>query len=222
MKSFRPFPHRFLARALLPVMLGGLAASLVGCGRSGGDESPAKTSASKAAKSKATASKAADSTNGMVLKGDGLSLEANAGTAMLNGYSPHPLSVRIMGGWVNQDTAKRSNQETDEAAKRKLAMASFGMLTINIAAGKAEPGTYPLVPKGKDPQTGTVVIDEDKGAGLAGDYTSQSGTLTIKSVVMNDSGTAVAGVEGSFDGQFSSDAGDSRAFSGSFRYAPKR
>lgn len=216
MKSFRPFPQRFLCRALVPVAVASLAMSLAGCGQSADSESPAKSASSKATSSK----------GGLTLKGDDLLIEAATATAMLGGYSQQPLSVRIMSGWVNTEKAKRANQESNEAEKRKQAMGSFGLMTIQISADQAEPGTYQLVPKapkvakGSVSETGTVIIDEDKGAGLAGDYTSQSGTLTIKSVAKNDKG-GVTGVEGSFDGKFGSDAGDSRAFSGSFRYAPK-
>lgn len=221
MKSFRHFPHHFLARALLPIVIGGLALTLAGCDGSADTKSTAKTTSSKAAGSKS---------GGLTLKGDGLTIEAATATAMLRGYSSQPLSVRIMSGWVNTDKAKRASKEKDEAEKRKQAMGSFGILTVQIAADKAEPGTYQLVPKAPKvsktskesaTQTGTIIIDEAKDAGLAGDFTSQSGTLTIKSVAKNDNG-GVAGVEGQFDGQFSSDAGDSRAFSGSFRYVPKK
>ena len=221
MKYFRPFPRLSLARALLPVMIGGLALSLAGCDRSADSKSSAKTTSSKTTSSKATNSK-----GGLTLKGDGLTIEAATATAMLRGYSIQPLSVRIMSGWVNTEKAKRSNQETDQAEKMKQAMSSFGILTVQVSADKTEPGTYQLVPKapkvakGSVSETATVIIDKAKEAGLPDDYTSQSGTLTIKSVAKNDKG-GVSGVEGTFDGKFGSDAGDSRAFSGDFRYFPK-
>lgn len=77
-------------------------------------------------------------------------------------------------------------------------MASFGLITLQVAADKAEPGTYswvskaPKTSKESTTDTGTVIIDKAKDAGLADDYTSQSGTLTIKSVAKNDNG-AVTG-----------------------------
>lgn len=218
MKSFRPFPLRFLARAILPVMVAGLAVSLAGCSPSA-DDNKVPTQAS--------AKKAADSKGGFTLKGDGLDLDAATGTAMMRGFSPQPLSVRIMSGWVDTEKAKRAAQETDEAEKKKLAMGSFGLLTLQIAADKAEPGTYRLLPKapkaapGGASDTGTVIIDRSEDAGLDNAYTSQSGTLTITAVTRNDSGV-VTGVEGKFDGQFGSDAGDSRGFSGGFRFTPTK
>ncbi|AVO41516.1 hypothetical protein C6571_09615 [Simplicispira suum] len=128
--------------------------------------------------------------------------------------------MRILGGWVDKAKAKKASQETDPAEKRKQAMGSFGTLSLQIAAGKAEPGTYQMGPEGQGPQSGTVVIGEAKEAGLAGDYTSKSGTLTIKSVTME--GKKLSAIEGMFDGQFGSNAGDSRAFSGQFQISPKK
>ena len=198
-----------LSRALLPVLIGGLAVTLAGCGAADGDAPSSKSSAVST-----------DSQNRVTIKSDGLAIEATTATAILRGYSRQPVSVRIMGGWVDAEKAKRAGQESDEAQQRKQAMASFGTLTVQVAAGKTEPGSYQLTPDGDSPDVGTVIIDKVKDAGLASDYTSQSGTLTIKSVAMSDGGS-VAAIEGNFDGQFASEDGDNRAFSGNFRFAPK-
>ena len=175
-----------------------------------------------AASSPATkpASKASGAQNGIALKSDGLAIDAQTATALLGGYSTQPLSFQIMSGWVDKEKIRLANQETDKAEKRKKAMGTFGTLTVQVAAAKAEPGTYQLTPKEGAPQTGKVTINQAKDAGIAAAYTSQSGTLTIKSVAINDAGK-VAAVEGAFEGQFKSDKGDSRAFSGSFLVAPK-
>ena len=207
MKTFRLFPQPFLARALLPALIGGLALSLAGCDRSADSASPAKT----------TASKATAAASGITLQGEGVAIDAPAATA---GYSTEPLSFRIMSGWVDQEKIKLANQETDPAEKRKKAMGTFGTVTLQIAAVQAAPGSYQLAPQAGAPQTGTVILDAAKGAGIAHDYTSQSGTLTIQSVTMNDTGKQVKAVTGTFDGQFHSEQGDSRAFSGSFRFIP--
>lgn len=199
--------------ALFSIFIAASAVSIAGCGAAD-DEAPAGSA------TQATTASA----NGVTLKGDGLMLDARTSPAMLRGHSGQPLSVRIMGGWLDKDKAKRANQETDEAEKKKLAMASFGLLTLQVAAGTAEPGTYQLAAEEGGPQSGTVTIDKAKSAGLAADYTSQSGTLTIKSVA-TDAGSAmrsVNAIEGTFDGQFASDDGDRRAFSGSFRFVPKK
>ena len=210
MKTFRPFSQLFLARAFLPALIGGLALSLAGCDRSADSASPAKT----------TASKATAAASGITLQGEGVAIDAPAATALLGGYSTEPLSFRIMSGWVDQEKIKLANQETDPAEKRKKAMGTFGTVTLQIAAVQAAPGSYQLAPQAGAPQTGTVILDAAKGAGIAHDYTSQSGTLTIQSVTMNDTGKQVKAVAGTFDGQFHSDQGDSRAFSGSFRFIP--
>lgn len=218
MKPLHPLVHRLqplLARALLPVLIGGLALSLAGC-----DRAADNASASTAQKGSTTGTTSA---TGITLKSDGLAIDAPAATALLGGYSREPLSFRIMSGWVNHEKIKLANQESDPAEKRKKAMGTFGTITLEVAAAKAAPGTYQLAPKGGKPQTGTVSINKAADAGIADAYTSQSGTLTIQSVTMEGSGnlSKVAAVEGTFDGQFSSDAGDNRAFSGSFRFRPK-
>ena len=207
MKFFRLAPRQIVARALLPLMIGGLAVSLSGCGAADGDES---------------SSKAAGNKNGVTIKGEGLVINATASSSTLPAYIVRPLSTRIMSGWVDEEKIKRANKETDPAEKKKLTMSSFGTLTLELAAGKPEAGTYQLVPEGKDPEHGTVIINKSEDAGLAGEYTSQSGTLTIKSVTMSEGGNSVDAVEGSFDGQFKTNEGDSRAFSGTFLYAPKK
>lgn len=204
----------FCARSFLPLVVAGLAVSLAGCGPSS-DAKSAPTSPPEI-----TSSKAKISERGFTIKGDGLAIDATASAAILPSYSSQPLSVRILGGWVDKAKAKKASQETDPAEKRKQAMGSFGTLSLQIAAGKAEPGTYQMGPEGQGPQSGTVVIGETKEAGLAGDYTSKSGTLTIKSVTME--GKKLSAIEGMFDGQFGSNAGDSRAFSGQFQISPKK
>lgn len=209
MKSDPAGRRTLLSGVLLPVLIGGLAVTLAGCGAANGDASSSKLSAASTA-----------SQNRVAIKSDGLAIEATTATAILRGYSPQPLSVRIMGGWVDAEKAKRAGQESDEAEQRKQAMASFGTLTVQVAAGKTEPGSYQLAPEGDSPDVGTVIIDKVKDAGLASDYTSQSGTLTIKSVAMSDGGSVTA-IEGSFEGQFASEDGDSCAFSGNFRFKPK-
>lgn len=208
MKFFPTGRRTVLARALLPVLIGGMAASLAGCGTADSDTPSSKSSAVSI-----------DSQNGITIKSDGLAIEATTATAILRGYSTQPLSVRIMGGWIDRENAKRAGQTSDEAEQRKQAMASFGTLIVQVAAGKAEPGSYQLAAEGDSPEAGTVVIDKAKSAGLDSNYTSQSGTLTIKSVTMKDGGSVEA-VQGTFDGQFASEEGDSRAFSGSFRFDP--
>ncbi len=207
----------FFARALLSMVMAGVAASMAGCGRSGDDEAPAN----------ATSKKAADSKGGLTIKGDGLNIEAFTSTSLLPGFSRQPLSVRIMSGWVNTERLKLVAQEKDQAKKQALALGNFGLLTVQIAADKAEPGNYQLLPtapkvaKGSASETGTVIIDKAKDAGLPDAYTSQSGTLTIKAVTKDDRGM-VTGVEGAFDGKFASDAGDSRAYSSNFRFTPTK
>lgn len=214
MTNFHPTPRRRFAYAFAPVLIAGLAVSLVGCGAGDDREAPASTASNAAP----------GAGNGVTIKGDGLTIDGIASTAILQGYLSQPLSVRIMSGWVDKDKARRANQEADEAEKRKQAVASFGLLTLQVAAGTAAPGTYQLAAEEGGAQSGMVIIDKDEDAGLAGDYISQSGTLTIKSVVMSESSVIpkVTAVEGTFDGQFASDAGDSRAFSGNFRFVPKK
>lgn len=198
MSRFRLTSRFSLAHAVLALLIGGLAVSLPASGAASGKS------------------------GGITLKSDALVIEATSAPAILRGQLRQPLSFRVMGGWVDKAKIQRANQETDEAEKRKQARASFGLLTLQVAAGKTEPGIYQLAPSGKGAQGGTVVIKKAKDAGLATDYTSQSGTLTIHSVVMNASGSAVAAVEGTFDGDFRSSGGDSRAFSGHFQFVPKK
>ena len=212
MKSFNPSLRTFLARALAPILVARLVVPLAGCGPAADSKSPATTTPS----SKSTAAK-----SGLTLKSDGLMIDASTGTSMLPGYAIQPLSFRIMSGWVNQEKFKLANQETDPAEKRKKLMKTFGLVTLQVSAAKAAPGTYQLAPEGKGPQTGSVDIDKNEDAGIAHNYTAQSGTLNIKSVTMNDAGKQVSTVEGSFEGQFKSAQGDSRAFSGSFQLVPK-
>lgn len=213
MKTFPLVPRKLLFRSLLPLMFGGLAMVLAGCGEADGDVGSGTPS-----------SKKADGLfKGITVEGEGFALEATTAPAILRGYSTQPLSVRIVGGWIDREKIERANMETDEAEKKKKAMGSFGTFTLQLAAGKAEPGDYQLVPDGKDPQSGTVILGKAKKLGLVDVYTSQSGTLTIQSVTMKGENgrETVSAVAGTFDGQFSSDSGDSRAFSGRFGYAPK-
>lgn len=204
----------FCARSFLPLVVAGLAVSLAGCGPSS-DAKSAPTSPPEI-----TSSKAKISERGFTIKGDGLAIDATASAAILPSYSSQPLSVRILGGWVDSAKARRASTETDPAEKKKLAMGSFGTLNMQISAGTAEPGTYQLGPEGKNPQGGTIVIDESKEAGLANAYTSKSGTLTVKSITMD--GKKISAIDGAFDGAFGSSAGDTRTFTGEFRYFPKK
>ncbi|QCB47526.1 hypothetical protein [Hydrogenophaga sp. PAMC20947] len=207
MNFLRPAPSFLLTRAMLALMVGGLAVSLSAMGAAAGD---------------APSSKVADTTNGLTIKSGDLLIEATAATRILRGHLRQPLSFQIMGGWVDKAKIQRANQVADEAEKRKQARGSFGLLTVEVGAGKTEAGIYQLVPNGKDPRSGTIMIKSAKDAGLAADYTAQSGTLTILSVAMNASGSAVVAAEGRFDGDFRSNAGDSRSFSGHFRFVPKK
>ncbi|NYT63394.1 hypothetical protein H0A66_13830 [Alcaligenaceae bacterium] len=200
----------FFARAFLSIVAAGLVASLAGCGPSSDAKSSSTTGSAKIETVE----------QGFILQGDGLTIDATTTAALLPGYSRQPLSLRILGGWVDRTKAKRANMETDPAEKKKLAMESFGTLTLQIAAGKAEPGTYQLGPEEKDSQSGTIVIGEAKEAGLTDEYTSKSGILTVKSITMSDK--KLLAIEGTFDGQFGSSAGDSRAFSGQFKLSPKK
>lgn len=213
MMTSSPAPRRQFTYALFSILIAASAVSITGCGA-------ADSEAPDGAAARATA--AAD--NGVTLKGNGLTIDAVTSPAMLRGYSGQPLSVRIMGGWLDKDKARRAGQEADEAERKKQAMGSFGLLTLQIAAGTTAPGTYQLAAEEGGPQSGTIIIDKAKAAGLAADYTSQSGTLTITSVVTDGSSArpAVTAVEGTFDGQFASDDGDRRAFSGGFRFVPKK
>lgn len=200
----------FFVRAFLSIAAAGLVATLAGCGPSS-DAKPASTAAP---------AKVETADQGFILKSDDLTIDATVSAGLLPGYSTQPLSLRIMGGWVDRARIKRANEETDPEERKKQAMGSFGTLTLQIAAGKAEPGTYQLGPEGDDPQTGTVVIGEAEELGLADEYTSQSGTLTVKSITMGN--RSPDAIEGTFDGQFGSSAGDSRVFSGQFQISPKK
>lgn len=223
MQSFRPFVQPFLARTLWPLVVSGLALSLAGCDRAA-DNAPAATAAASNSSNSSSASQPSalqkGAASGITLKSEGVAIDATAAPALLGGYASEPLSFRIMSGWVNQEKIQLANQETDPAEKRKKAMGTFGTITLEVAASEATPGTYQLAPEGGKPQTGTVGIQKAASAGIASAYTSQSGTLTVQSVTMDATGK-VAAIEAEFDGQFSSDAGDSRAFSGSLRFLPK-
>lgn len=203
-------PRIFWARALAPLVLVGAAAALLGCGPSA-EAQPSSKNASSPAKA---------TSNGVTIKGEGVGIDATATASLMRGYATQPLSVRILAGWVDSEKAKRASQETDPDKKKKQAMGSFGTLTVQIAAGKAEPGTYQLGPEGNNPQGATFVIGKAKEAGLTDEYTSSSGTLTIKSVSLD--AAKVTAIEGQFDGTFANSAGDSRAFTGEFRYSPKK
>lgn len=198
----------FFAHAFLSIAVAGLVATLVGCGPSSDAKSSSTTASAKVESAK----------QGFILKSDDLTIDATVSAGMLSGYSTRPLSLRILGGWMDQAKIKRANEETDPAEKKKLSMGSFGTLTLEITAGKAEPGTYQLGPEGDDPQSGTIVIEQDEDLGLD-EYTSQSGTLTVNSLTMGD--RSPVAIEGTFDGLFGSSAGEGRAFNGQFRISPK-
>lgn len=209
MTASSPAVRPFFAGAFLSLAVAGLLATLAGCGPSSDTKSAATAAPAQAETAK----------QGFILKSDGLTIDATVSAGLLPAYSTQPLSLRIMGGWIDRAQINSANKEADPEEKKKQAMGSFGTLNLQIAAGKAEPGTYQLGPEGDDPQAGTVVIGQNKDLGLD-EYTSQSGTLTIQSVTMGDRGPAA--IQGTFDGQFGSSAGDSRAFSGQFQFSPKK
>lgn len=210
MKSSSPATRSCWLMARIPRAMLGVAAALLFATAQAGSQSASNTASSQAKLQG----------NGIRITGDAWGLDATASAALMRGYSGQPLSVRILAGWVDQANVALAKQASDPAEKKKKAMGSFGTVTVQIAAGKAEPGSYQLSPDAENATDATVVIEQAKEAGLAGDYTSQSGTLTIQSVTRD--GSKVTALAGRFDGQFASSAGNSRAFSGDFRYAPKK
>lgn len=200
-----------LARLTLPAALAIAALGLAGCGAD--SDSAQKSPAGAAAKDQ----------TGVTLVSDDWTLDATASASLLPGYMDAPLSFRMTTGWVNTAAAKEAGKEADPQVQRQQALASFGLFTLEAAAGKAEPGTYQLAPEPAGAESATVIIPLDKDAGLEGKYTSQSGTLTIKSVEMQESkySSKVVAVDGSFDGVFADENGDTRPFSGNFRIAAK-
>ncbi|QOW19763.1 hypothetical protein INQ41_01405 [Lysobacter ciconiae] len=200
-----------LARLLAPAVLAIAILGLAGCGADA-DTSPASPG-----------SKAAKDSNGLTLASEDWKLDATASAGLMPGYVDAPLSFRLATGWINADAAKAAGKEADAQAQREQALASFGMVTVAIAAGTAEPGTYQLGGEVDGADTAAVTIPLGKDTGLAGEYTSQSGSLTIKSVDMEESrySATVRAVDGSFDGVFADDQGATRPISGTFRFTPK-
>jgi hypothetical protein len=201
-----------IARFALPAALVISALALAGCG--GGTE----------AGSGASGGKADRNANGVTLASGDWSLDATASAALMPAHSTAPFSARLASGWVNAERAKVAGTEADPEAQRRQAFASFGLITVEVSTGKAGPGTYRLAPEVSGDDSGTVVIQQDKGAGLDSEYTSQSGTLTIKSVQVEEGrySTRVIAVDGSFDGQFTDKEGNARPFTGSFRFNPDK
>ncbi|KIQ96803.1 hypothetical protein [Lysobacter sp. A03] len=205
--------HRFrkLAQLVLPAALAIAAAGLAGCGS---DADTSRTS---------SGSKAAKDSNGLTLASEGWKLDATASAGMLPGYADAPLSFRMATGWVNTAAAKAAGKEADPEAQREQALASFGLLTVEVAAGTAAPGKYELANEVSGADSAAVTIPLGKDTGLAGEFTSQSGTLTIKTVETEEGtySTKVVSVDGQFDGLFADEQGDTRPISGTFRFAPK-
>lgn len=210
MSVFTGKHSRAFSRLMLPAALA-VVVGLAGCG------SDADTSRTGAP------GKAARDSNGLTLASQDWNLDATASAGMLPGYADAPLSFRMATGWVDTAAAKAAGKEADPEAQREQALASFGLLTVEIAAGTAAPGKYQLGDEvsGADSAAMTIPLGEDTG--LAGEFTSQSGTLTIKSVETEEGrhSTKVVAVDGNFDGVFADEQGESRPISGTFRFAPK-
>ncbi|HUH89573.1 MAG TPA: hypothetical protein VLZ76_02790 [Lysobacter sp.] len=202
-----------IARFALPAALVISALALAGCGGAGTE-----------AGSGASGGKADRNANGVTLASGDWSLDATASAALMPAHSTAPFSARLASGWVNADRVRASNQASDADEKRSQALSSFGLTTMEFSAGKAESGTYRLASEVSGDDSGTVVIQQDKGAGLDSEYTSQSGTLTIKSVQVEEGrySIRVIAVDGSFDGQFTDKEGNTRPFTGSFRFNPDK
>ncbi|WP_222565836.1 hypothetical protein [Novilysobacter antarcticus] len=209
MSASTPPRFRKVSQLILPAALA-IVVGLAGCGA---DADTSQTS---------SGSKAANS-NGLTLASQNWNLDATASAGLLPGHADAPLSFRMATGWVNTAAAKAAGKEADPAAQREQALASFGLLTVAIAAGTAEPGKYRLADEVSGADTAAVTIPLDKDTGLAGEFTSQSGTLTIKSVETEEglSRAKVVAVDGKFDGVFADEQGDTRPISGTFRFAPK-
>ncbi|MGV8941073.1 MAG: hypothetical protein ACOH1P_05945 [Lysobacter sp.] len=199
-----------LAHLILPAALAVAALGLAGC--SGGSDS-AGSPGGKTPKDQ----------SGVTLVSGDWTLDATASASLMPGYSSAPLSFRMLTGWVNEQAAAQAGKEVDPLAQRQQALASFGLFTLEVAAGAAAPGTYQLAEEVTGADTAEVVIPLSADAGLDGKFTSQSGTLIIKSVQV-DAGSyssRVVAVDGSFDGVFTDAQGNTRPFSGSFRSAPE-
>jgi hypothetical protein len=200
-----------LARFTLPAALAISALVLAGCNATTDSSSKSRSGAS------------VKNQNGVTLASGDWTLDATTSASFLPGYMSAPLSFRLLSGWMNADRAKAAGDEADPDAQREQALASFGTLTLEIAAGKTEPGTYQFAPEVSGAETATVIIPADKAAGLDSQYTSRSGTLTIKSSQVEEGPyvTKVVAVDGSFDGIFTDEEGNTRPFTGTFRMAGK-
>jgi hypothetical protein len=201
-----------IARFALPAALVISALALAGCGGAGTE-----------AGSRASGGKADSNANGVTLASGDWSLDATTSPAFLPGYLSAPLSFRLMAGWMDTERVAAAGKEADPDALRDKALASFGTFTLEVAAGQTGPGTYQLGPEVSGEDSATVVIPQDKGAGLPAEYTSQSGTLTIKSAQVEEGrySAKVIAVDGSFDGLFTDPEGNTRPFTGTFRMARK-
>jgi hypothetical protein len=97
-----------------------------------------------------------------------------------------PVSITAMGGWVNVARATASRQEEDEDARQREAMRSFGTYTVYATLASDEPGDYTLVADKAEVTAGSgnafVQLPADEDLGVAGEWTSQSGSLTLKSL----------------------------------------
>ena len=194
---------------------------LAACGGSGGSDGGDGGGGGSSPVESSAGGKALNSQNGVTLASGDWALHATASASLMPGYSNAPLSFRMLTGWVNEEAAAQAAKEADPRAQRQQGLASFGLFTLEVAAGTAAPGTYRLTPEVAGADTAEVVIPLSRDAGLEGKFTSQSGTLTIKTVQveMGQYASKVVAVEGSFDGMFSDAQGTTRPFNGSFRSA---
>ncbi|MEO6169492.1 MAG: hypothetical protein ABIO84_00920 [Lysobacter sp.] len=199
------------ARLILPAALAIALTGLAGCGGSA-DSAPGRGTAS-----------ATKHQDGVTLTSGDWTLDARASASLMPGYSSAPLNFRLLTGWVNEEAAAQAGKQTDAQAQRQQALASFGLFTLEVAAGTAVPGTYRLTGEVTGADTAEVIIPLSKDAGLDGKFTSESGTLTITSVQIDEGPyvSKVVAVEGNFDGMFTDGQGATRPFTGRFRSAPE-
>lgn len=202
------------ASVILPAAIAIAILGLAGCGGADRGGDPVGSS---------PGGKALDSQNGVTLASGDWALDARASASLMPGYSDAPLNFRVLSGWVNEKAAATAAKEADPTAQRQQALASFGLFTLEVAAGTAAPGTYQLAPEVAGADTAEMVIPLSRDAGLEGKFTSQSGTLTIKTVQveMGQYASKVMAVDGSFDGMFTDGLGNTRQFTGSFRSKPE-
>lgn len=210
LQSLRPGRPTSFRRFLLPIALATLMiTALTACGRDDADD--------------ASDTSASGPENGFVLTSGDLRINATASSSLLRGQTPDPLSVRILGGWVNTAAASSIATETDPDAKQQKARQSFGTMQLAIAAGADKPGSYQLASKVDGEQSAAITIPAEKDLGLDTPYTSTSGTLTLERIHRKGQGPTaqVTEIIGSFKGTFHDDQATPRDFSGTFRYVPE-